>query len=71
MASSFFLLWMAGTGRRWPDVTGDHSQEKGSIPERLYSAVELEDPSLSVSKKAAPEKVKIHEVDIMNGLGRG
>lgn len=34
---------MGETGRRWPDVTQDHSQEKGSIPEALYSAVELED----------------------------
>lgn len=33
---------MREKGRRWPDATQDHSQEKGSIPEALYSAVELE-----------------------------
>lgn len=45
---------MGETGRKWPDVIQDHSQEEGSIPEALYSAVELEDPSSPASKKAAP-----------------
>lgn len=35
-------------------VTQDHPQEKGSIPEALDSAVELEGPSSPASKKAAP-----------------
>lgn len=43
-----------GDGKEVPDVTQDHSQEKGSIPEALYSAVELEGPSSPASKKAAP-----------------
>lgn len=51
---SVFLLWMAECGRRRPDVIQDHFQEKGSIPEVLYSAVEVEDPPLPVSKKVAP-----------------
>lgn len=50
----FFLLWMAETGRRWPDVTEDHFQEKGNIPEVLYSAVEVEDSPSPVPKKVAP-----------------
>lgn len=48
------LLWMAERGGRRPDVTQDHFQEKRSIPEVLYSAVEAEGPPSPVSKKVAP-----------------
>lgn len=48
------LLWMAESVRRRPDVTQDHFQEKGSVPEVLYSAVEVEDPPSPVPKKVAP-----------------
>lgn len=43
--------WQSGRGR--PDVIQDHFQEKESIPEVLYSAVEVEDPLSPIPQKAA------------------
>lgn len=51
MIQGFFLLWMAEIGRRRPDVIQDYFQEKESIPEVLYSAVETEDPPSPVPKR--------------------
>lgn len=50
----FFLLWMAEIGKRWLDIIQDHFQEKESIPEVQYSAVETQDPPSPVPSKAVP-----------------